>query len=409
MPEKKGYDIFLSYSRSDARAVETVARYLSDVGLDVWLDQWLLIPGQPWQEALEEALERSSAIAVFIGPSPSSPWQLQEMTAGLTAQTRGSHRRVIPILLPGASRDNIPPYLRHLTAVDLREGLDNPRELNRLITSIKHFDQTETVDQEKQIGDDLRQAGDPAGALAHYERALQIAIVVHGESHPLVATLLNQVAGTLQDMGELERARSKFERALEIDSEFYGTDFDESIARDYNNIGSVLRDQGKLDEALTYFQKALEIDERTLGHDHPKVAADVNNLGSVLYDLGDLAGARPYLERALAIWEKVLGREHPNTATSLNNLGALLQDLGDLAGARPYLERALATREKVLGAEHPDTANSLNNLGVLLQDLGDLAGARAHYERALQILRQSLGEDHPDTVTVRGNLESLGG
>jgi tetratricopeptide (TPR) repeat protein len=278
---KYKYDMFLSYSGPDAESVEMVARYLSDAGLNIWFDRWSLVPGQSWQIVLEEALESSFAVAVFIGPSALSNRQQQEWEARLAKQMSGTLRKItIPVLLPGSTWDSVPSILRNLFSVDLREGLDNPRELNRLVAAIGYLDRSDAITQNMQRGDDLFQAGDSSGALTQYENALRIAVAVHGELHPLITTILNQIARTQQEVGAFESARQNLEKLLKIDSKTYGTD-------------------------------------------HPNVARDVNSLGSVLKDLGDLQGAKEHYERALSIFQKFLGEDHPSTATVRNNLELL--------------------------------------------------------------------------------------
>jgi tetratricopeptide (TPR) repeat protein len=102
-------------------------------------------------------------------------------------------------------------------------------------------------------------------------------------------------------------------------------------AQNIGNLGEVLRDLGELEKARAAFERALAIEEVVYGPDHPNVARDVNNLGSVLRDLGQLEEARAAFERALAIFERVLGTEHPNVAEAANNLGEVLRVLGELA------------------------------------------------------------------------------
>ena len=69
------YDVFLSHSSIDKLAVEELAQLLVKIGIRPWLDEWNLIPGEPWQEAIEEALNDCATCAVFIGPSGTGPWQ----------------------------------------------------------------------------------------------------------------------------------------------------------------------------------------------------------------------------------------------------------------------------------------------------------------------------------------------
>ena len=46
------YDVFLSHSHRDAEGVEALARWLqAEAGLSVWLDRWVLVPGEEWVQA----------------------------------------------------------------------------------------------------------------------------------------------------------------------------------------------------------------------------------------------------------------------------------------------------------------------------------------------------------------------
>jgi hypothetical protein len=65
---------------NDKAVVEKIGIRLKDRhGLKVWLDKWNLVAGDPWQEAIEDALERSNCCAVFMGLSGIGPWQNEEM------------------------------------------------------------------------------------------------------------------------------------------------------------------------------------------------------------------------------------------------------------------------------------------------------------------------------------------
>ncbi|MEA2603262.1 MAG: hypothetical protein QOF89_4254 [Acidobacteriota bacterium] len=132
------YDVFLSHASPDKPAVEELARRLKHRKLKPFLDKWHLVPGEPWQEALEEALKRSRTFVVFLGPSGIRPWQNEEMRTALATRARDKNRRVIPVLLPDALMpEDLPPFLARLTWVDFRGGLDDPQALHRLVCGIK--------------------------------------------------------------------------------------------------------------------------------------------------------------------------------------------------------------------------------------------------------------------------------
>lgn len=134
----KKYDIFLSHNSACKPAVESIAGILEDEGIQVFLDIWHLVPGEPWQEALEQALENSTCCAVFLGPDGFGTWENEEMRVALEIRVRHSHYRVIPILLPGGNPDkaNVPPFLSRMTWVDLRKDITTKEALHPLIAAI---------------------------------------------------------------------------------------------------------------------------------------------------------------------------------------------------------------------------------------------------------------------------------
>jgi hypothetical protein len=135
------YDVFLSHSNQDKPAVELLARRLIDeAGLQPFLDKWHLIPGEPWQEALEEALDASHSCAVFLGPEGLGTWENEEMRAALDIRASRSDFRVIPVLLPGArfpDREQLPRFLARLTWVHFYSGLDDATAFQRLVCGIR--------------------------------------------------------------------------------------------------------------------------------------------------------------------------------------------------------------------------------------------------------------------------------
>ncbi len=134
------YDVFLSHNSKDKPAVENIARLLRDAySLKTWLDKWNLVPGEAWQDALEDALDDCQTVAVFLGPSGIGPWENEEMRSAISDRVQDKSRRVIPVLLPGApdNKDlDLPRFLKRATWVDFRSGLDDKEALYRLYCGI---------------------------------------------------------------------------------------------------------------------------------------------------------------------------------------------------------------------------------------------------------------------------------
>jgi SAM-dependent methyltransferase len=136
-----GYDVFLSHRSPDKPMVERLAEKLvEEAQLNPFLDRWHLIPGEPWQESLEQALNRSRCVAVLVGPSGVSSWENEEMRAALSRRVQEKRFRVIPVLLPGAdpeARDQLPSFLLRFTWVDFSAGIDDPVAFSRLVAGIR--------------------------------------------------------------------------------------------------------------------------------------------------------------------------------------------------------------------------------------------------------------------------------
>jgi len=138
MPHR--FEVFLSYNSADRTDVSSLASYLRDLGISVWFDQWMLIPGTAWQKALHEGISSSQTVAVCVGHSGVGPWENAEMMLALDRALKDSDYRVIPILLPSAPADNhieLPPFLNLYSWVDFRVGLNDPEATRRLIAGIK--------------------------------------------------------------------------------------------------------------------------------------------------------------------------------------------------------------------------------------------------------------------------------
>ena len=125
------FDVFLSHNSKDKPTVRQLAHTLQARGLKVWLDEEQLVPGRPWQEALEKIIQTAHTAAVLVGKDGLGPWEIPEIRTCLSQFVKRG-LPVIPVLLPDASaKPELPLFLHELTWVDLRGGLTEDG-LNRL-------------------------------------------------------------------------------------------------------------------------------------------------------------------------------------------------------------------------------------------------------------------------------------
>lgn len=93
---------FISYTRSDQVFARRLYDDLRSAGIDVWLDQNDIKPGEPWDESVAAALKESTAFIVILTPeSVASRSVLDEISYALSEK-----KRVVPVLL----RDCEIPY-----------------------------------------------------------------------------------------------------------------------------------------------------------------------------------------------------------------------------------------------------------------------------------------------------------
>ena len=119
------FDVFISHNSKNKPAVREITQKLIDRGVKAWLDELELVPGRPWQDALEEIIETTKSAAILVGEDGLGPWEIPEMRACLTEFVK-RQMPVIPVLLPGApDRPELPLFLRQFTWVDLRSGLSD--------------------------------------------------------------------------------------------------------------------------------------------------------------------------------------------------------------------------------------------------------------------------------------------
>ena len=123
MPTAEHFDVFLSHNSKDKPTVIELSEQLKGRGVRVWLDVEELVPGRPFQQALERIIQTTVSAAILVGKDGLGPWEIPEMRACLQEFVRRS-LPVIPVLLPSAStRPDLPLFLREFTWVDLRGGI----------------------------------------------------------------------------------------------------------------------------------------------------------------------------------------------------------------------------------------------------------------------------------------------
>lgn len=122
MPDPFQYDVFLSHNRGDKPRVVPLAERLREAGLRVWLDDWVLRPGDDVDLAIEHGLEASRTLVLCMSPAAFGSDQVGlERSTVLFRDPANQDRRFIPVLLADC---DLPDTLRRFKYVDYRDEGD---------------------------------------------------------------------------------------------------------------------------------------------------------------------------------------------------------------------------------------------------------------------------------------------
>jgi hypothetical protein len=100
--------IFISYSHADSQWAKEFALSLRQRGVDVWLDQLEIKPGEPLSEAIERGLRGSDLVVTLINAENlSKPYLFFELGAALSMG-----KRIVGIVPEGFDTVKLPQSLR---------------------------------------------------------------------------------------------------------------------------------------------------------------------------------------------------------------------------------------------------------------------------------------------------------
>lgn len=113
------YDVFLSHSEADKPRVRQLAERLKAEGLRVWLDEWIIMPGDNIYLAIEHGLAATRTQVLCLSPAAiGSDWVALERSTAMFRDPSNIERRFVPLLLADCE---LPDTLRSVKYIDYRE------------------------------------------------------------------------------------------------------------------------------------------------------------------------------------------------------------------------------------------------------------------------------------------------
>ena len=226
-----------------------------------------------------------------------------------------------------------------------------------------------------------RSMGDNLSASRDLRAALDVVEANKMGSKPL-GELYNKLGLNERDLGNLESARSWFERARGVYLDQFG-EHDYRVAGIEQNIANVQKGLGNYQAAYDVMQHSISLQKQIMGADSADWASAALTLGEIASKMKRYDEASALLSDAARIVRRALGDDSIKLAEPLYQLALIDRIHGRSADALAKVDQALSLQRAHLRPNHPDIAASLRLRGQLDLVLGRYEEAQSDLEAAV--------------------------
>lgn len=224
-----------------------------------------------------------------------------------------------------------------------------------------------------------RRSGSLAEADSLYAQAFDRYDEILATDHPTVASLQDEWAGCLEQLGRYEEAEALYRASLTTMRSTYGAEH-RQLGTVANNLANLLRKIGRHDEAVPLFEEAVAAYRADLGDDHAWVGIVLGNVAANHLAGGSPTAARRVAEECLRVRRLHWGEDHWRIAVVRMVRGAALSREGMFETAERELRESLRILDESLGEDSAAVGATLGHL-------------REHYRRT--------GESVPESLRAR--------
>lgn len=133
------HDIFISYSRRNARFVNRLAADLVDHGLDVWLDTIELAVGDSVHKSIEQGIKNSRFFCLALSPAALNSYYVREIEfeqafSRMVLDKRESY--ILPVLIQPVVAA-IPDRIAHLYRLDFTKRRNYTQNVKQLVNKVR--------------------------------------------------------------------------------------------------------------------------------------------------------------------------------------------------------------------------------------------------------------------------------
>jgi tetratricopeptide (TPR) repeat protein len=192
------------------------------------------------------------------------------------------------------------------------------------------------------------------------------------ESYPQDADAHLELAGVLEQNGDLEGAASELETCIAIDPNHATARFE---------LGWIRESLGEAEVSMKIFSELLGF--YTQSNNDPGRGKVLNALGNVQLQLGRYDEALDYYRQSLEIARRVEDRR--SIAVAMSNIANVLREQGEYDEAIPMVREALELRTQI--GDRRGIAEEWTTLGEIYEDAGRFPEAQKAYQESLNIVR----------------------
>ncbi|MCB9865798.1 MAG: serine/threonine protein kinase [Phycisphaerales bacterium] len=238
------------------------------------------------------------------------------------------------------------------------------------------------------------------------DRALYLRRRQLGNDHDDTIASIAAAGVLARNRSDFEHADALLREALERIRRLHGKESKEAYVA-MSSVAANLKSQGKLDEAVDLAHQAVKGLSRISDANDIESINALANLAGVLFGKGEYDEAIGIGRQVLDAYRKLFGADSPKTLKAMTHLGDFLEAAGQYEESTSLIRQAYDQERRVLGADHPDTVSAMMELGNRLSRQGKYAQAEPLLRGALGKLRRLLGNDHYNTLNAIDYLASL--
>ncbi|MFT3697226.1 MAG: tetratricopeptide repeat protein [Kofleriaceae bacterium] len=199
-------------------------------------------------------------------------------------------------------------------------------------------------------------------------------------------------AGTLARALQYAKAAPHYEHAIAVRSQFVGDNYPD-VALAWSNLAVCYHFMGELDRARATFGKALALREKLFGAASPVLVPTLDNYGVFLTQTDDPTKARAMLERALVLAEGIPGKDTPDYDVVATDRADAVVAQGKLAEAHALFDALLESETTRKSSTLPATQTSRALLALAEKDV---VAAERYARLAIAGFEAVGGKDNPE-------------